>query len=67
MYVQNLKQITLGLSKRVRPLTALLRKGAKNVFTPPTEVVVLQIFAELTVLPMLIFSDWDAVCTRWLP
>ena len=36
-----------NLSKRIRPLTALLRKGVKYVFTPAMEVIVRQILDEM--------------------
>ena len=49
------------LSKRTRPLTALLRKGVKYNFTPAMEVIVRQILAELAAPPILVFLDWDAV------
>ena len=48
------------LSKRIRPLTALLRKGVNYVFTPVMELVVRQILAELVAPPILVFPDWDA-------
>ena len=49
------------LSKRIRPLTARLRKGVKYVFTPAMEVIVRQLLAELATPPILVFPDWDAV------
>ena len=49
------------LSKRIRPLAALLRKGVKYDFTPAMEVIVRQILAELAAPPILVFLDWDAV------
>ena len=35
------------LSKKIRPLTALLRKGVKYVYPPAIEVIVCRILAEL--------------------
>ena len=35
------------LSKRIRPITSLLRKGVKFAFTPAMEVIVREIIAEL--------------------
>ena len=49
------------LSKRIRSLTALLRKGIRLDFTPDMEVIVREILAALAAPPMLIFPDWDAV------
>ena len=48
-----------NLFKRIRPLTALLRKGYD--FTPAMEVIVRQILPELAAPPALIFLDWDTV------
>ena len=49
------------LSKRIRPITSLLQKGAKLEFTPAMEVIVREILAELGAPPILVFPDWDAV------
>ena len=46
-----------GLSKRIHPLTAILRKGVKYVFPPAMEVIVRQILAELAAPPVLVFPD----------
>ena len=50
-----------GLSKRIRPITSLLRKRVKSEFTPAIEVIVREILAELAAPPILVFPDWDAV------
>ena len=50
-----------GLSKRIRPLTAFLRKGVKYDFTPAMEAIVRQILAELAAPPILVFPDCDAL------
>ncbi|MEP1591365.1 ribonuclease H family protein, partial [Sulfitobacter sp.] len=57
--VEYCRKFLLDLSERIRPLTALLRKGAKYVFTPAMEVIVPQILAAAP--PFLVFPDWDAV------
>ena len=49
------------MSKRTRPITALLKKSVKFLFTPSMEVIVRDMFAELAAPPVLVFSDWDAV------
>ena len=49
------------LSKRIRPITSLLRKRVKFEFTPATEIIVREIVAELAAPPNLVFPDWDAV------
>ena len=55
------------LSKRLRPINALLRKGVKFVFTPDMEKLVREILAELTTPPVLVFPDWDAVADGTRP
>ena len=55
------------LSKRLRPLNALLRKGVKFAFTPAMEKLVKEILAELTTPPVLVFPDWDAVANGTRP
>ena len=47
------------LSKRIRPITSLLRKGVKFEFTH--KIIVREILAELATPPILVFPDWDAV------
>ena len=59
---KNLKQVRalvggVGYYRKIRPLTALLRKGVKYVFTPAMEVIVRQILAELAAPPILVFPD----------
>ena len=49
------------LSKRIRPITSLVRKGVKFEFTPTMEVIVREFLAELAASPILVSPDWDAV------
>ena len=49
------------LSKRICPITSLLRKGVKFESMPAMEVIVPEVIAELAALPILVFPDWDAV------
>ena len=49
-----------GLSKRIRLITSLLRKGVKFEFTPAMEVIIREIFAEVAAPPGLGFPDRDA-------
>lgn len=49
------------LSKRIRPITSLLRKTVKFVLTPVMEAIVCEIIAELTPPPSLVFPDCDAI------
>ena len=51
----------LDLSKRLRPINALLHNGFMLAFTPAMEKLVREILAELTTPPVLVFPDWDAV------
>ena len=55
------------LSKRLRPINALLRKGVQFAFTPALETLVREILAELTTPPILDFPDWDAVADGTRP
>ena len=49
------------LSKRLRPISALLRKRIKFAFTPATDNLVREILEELTTPPVLVFPDWGNV------
>ena len=46
---------------RIRPITALLKKGAAFDFTSTMEDTVRALLAELATSPILVFPDWDAV------
>ena len=56
-----------NMAKRVRPITALLKKGATFRFTPPMEEAVSALLAELAAPPILVFPDWDAVINKSRP
>ena len=58
--VRYYRKLLRDLSKRIHPITSLLRRGVKFEFTPATEVV-REILAELAAPPILAFPDWDAV------
>ena len=49
------------LSKRLRPINSLLRKGVKFAFSPAIKKLVLETLAELATPPILVFPNWDAV------
>ena len=49
------------LSKRLRPINSLLRKGVKFPFTPAMEKLVRDTLAELATPPILVFPNWDAI------
>ena len=55
------RKLLRDMSKRIRPITSLLRKGVKFEFTPAMEVIVREILAELANPPILVLPDWDAV------
>ena len=48
------------LSKRLRPINSLLRKGVKFAFPPAMEKLVREILAELATPPIMVFPNWDA-------
>ena len=56
-----------NMAKRVRPITALLKKGATFGYTPSMEEAVRGLVAELTAPPILVFRDWDAVIDKSRP
>ena len=49
------------MSKRIRPITSLLKQGVKFVFTPSMETIVRTLLEELSAPPVLVYPDWDAV------
>ena len=49
------------MAHHIRPVTALLKKGAAFEFTSPMEDTVRTLLAELAAPPILVFPDWDAV------
>ena len=50
-----------NMAHHIRPVTALLKKGAAFEFTPAMETTVRTLLAELAAPPILVFPDWDAV------
>ncbi|CAB1097278.1 unnamed protein product [Ectocarpus sp. CCAP 1310/34] len=50
-----------NMAKRIRPLTTLLKKQEKFIFTPSMEQAVRVLLAELANPPVLVYPDWDAV------
>ena len=56
-----------NMVKRVRPITALLKKGATFSFTRPMEEDVRALLAGLTASPILVFLDWNAVIDKSRP
>ena len=50
-----------NMARRIRPITALLKKGVAFDFTSTMEDTVCALLAELAAPPILVFPDWDAV------
>ena len=50
-----------NMACRIRPITALLKKGVAFDFTSTMEDTVRALLAELAAPPILVFPDWDAV------
>ncbi|CAB1109084.1 unnamed protein product [Ectocarpus sp. CCAP 1310/34] len=69
--VKQLRSLLGGLSyyrkflpntaKRIRPLTTLLKKQEKLIFTPSMEQAVRVMLAELANPPVLVYPEWDGV------
>ena len=49
------------MAYHIRPVTALLKKGAAFEFASAVEDTVRTLLAELAAPPILVFPDWDAV------
>ena len=49
------------MARRIRPITALLKKGVAFDFTSTMKNTVRALLAELAAPPILVFPDWDAV------
>ena len=50
-----------NMARRIRPITALLKKGVAFDFTSTMEDTVRALIAELAAPPILVYPDWDAV------
>ena len=50
-----------NMARRIRPITAFLKKGTAFDFNSTMEDTVRALLAELAAPPMLVFPDWDAV------
>ena len=50
-----------NMARLIRPITAILKKGAAFDFTSAMEDTVRALLAELAAPPILVFPDWDAV------
>ena len=56
-----------NMARLIRPITALLKKGAAFDFTPTMEDTVRALLAKLAAPPILVFPDWDAVIDSTRP
>ncbi|CAB1110149.1 unnamed protein product [Ectocarpus sp. CCAP 1310/34] len=50
-----------NLSRRVRPVTTILKKKSSFTFTSDMEAIVREILKELSEPPILVFPDWKAI------
>ena len=55
------------MARRIRPITAFLKIGAKFDFTPDMEDTVRSLLAELAAPPILVFPNWEAVTDKSRP
>ena len=55
------RKLLPNMAYRIRPITALLEKGAAFDFTSTMKDTVRALLAELATTPILVFPDWDAV------
>ena len=55
------------MAKRIRPITALFKKGATFGFSPSVEEAVRALLAELAAQPKPVFPDWDAIIDKSRP
>ena len=55
------------MARLIRPITALLKKGAALIFTSTMEDTVRALLAELAAPPILVLPDWDAVIDTTRP
>ena len=75
--LQQLRSLLGGLShyrkflrdttKRIWPITSLLKQGVKFVFTPSMEAIVRELLRELSTPPILVYPNWDAVTDNSRP
>ena len=56
-----------NMARLIRPITALLKKGATFDFTSTMEATVRALLAKLAAPPILVFPDWDAVIDTTRP
>ena len=56
-----------NLSKRLRPINALLKQGVKFAFTPAMEAIIRDILRELGQPPILVYPDWDSIADNSRP
>ena len=61
------RKFLLNMTKRVRPFTAPLKKGATFSLTPSIEETVRALLAEFATPPILVFPNWDAVIDKSRP
>ena len=55
------RKLLPNMARLIRPITALLKKGAAFDFTSTMEATVRDLLAKLAAPPILVFPDWNAV------
>ena len=55
------------MARRIRPITALLKKGAAFDFISTMEETVRALIADPATPPILVFPDWDAITDKSIP
>ena len=61
------RRLLPDMARRIRTITALLKKGATFHFTSTMEDTVRALIAELAAPPILVFPDWDTVTDKSRP
>ena len=61
------RKFSPNMARLIRPITALLKKGAAFDFTSTMEATVRALLAKLAAPPILVFPDWEAVIDMTRP
>ena len=55
------------MTKRIRPITSILKQGVKSVFSSAMEAIVRELLAELSTPPVLVYPNCDGVTDNSRP
>ena len=61
------RKFLADMATRIRPITSLMKRGVKFVFTPSMETTVRRLLEELSAPPVLVYPDWDVVADNSRP